>query len=402
MSEYCPYTYGGHPVKLKYPETFAMPSEKERDRRWSAIRKSMQKNNFDCLIVGAPPGYMPVLNDRLYYISNYVYFANSNTYLLFPLKGEPRLVVSTYIGPQFRHISLETSWISDVADCAYPVQEVVKGIKHFKLEKGKIGLSGFNSGLFSASAYLALREAFPSAALEDASATLNDAINEVSRNSEEELVLLKKSCEILDLAFKAVADSLKPGITECEVWAIAEHSMIKNQGWNAHFMIGRTGPSPVFMRAPAANRTLNRGDIVLFEINSVYAGISPQISWALSLGQPAKEVAEMFAFCEQLYSFGIAELEKDKTYMDIELALAGRIHKAGYEPLTPQIHRYTMANIMPMNVTPQPGDYFTFHPNLTNKGYTAAAKFGDVIRINRDKKVERLNKVPAKLNIIPV
>ena len=28
MSEYCPYNYQGHAVKLKYPETWTMPSEK--------------------------------------------------------------------------------------------------------------------------------------------------------------------------------------------------------------------------------------------------------------------------------------------------------------------------------------------------------------------------------------
>ena len=40
MSEFCPYTYKGYPVGLKYPWTFPMPSEKERDRRWYEIRKS--------------------------------------------------------------------------------------------------------------------------------------------------------------------------------------------------------------------------------------------------------------------------------------------------------------------------------------------------------------------------
>ena len=55
MSEYCPYTYGGHPTKLKYPETWQMPSEKVRDLRWQALRKAMRKRNLDFLIVTYHP-----------------------------------------------------------------------------------------------------------------------------------------------------------------------------------------------------------------------------------------------------------------------------------------------------------------------------------------------------------
>jgi len=75
MSEYYPYNYKGYPVGLKYPWIFPMPSEKERDRRWEAIRKSMRKHHFDCLIVAGPMGYMSSIN-YLYYISNrYICFS---------------------------------------------------------------------------------------------------------------------------------------------------------------------------------------------------------------------------------------------------------------------------------------------------------------------------------------
>ena len=71
MSEFCPYTYKALPIRLDYFWTHPMPSEKERDRRWDTIRRSMRKHNFDCLIVGVPLGNMPTLHRQLYYISNY-------------------------------------------------------------------------------------------------------------------------------------------------------------------------------------------------------------------------------------------------------------------------------------------------------------------------------------------
>ncbi len=399
MSEYCPYTYKGYPAGLKYPWTFPMPSEQERDRRWQAIKSSMKKHGFDCMIVGAPFGYMPSTN-HLYYVSNYVPFANRGTFLVFPLDGEPQLGVNNWLGPQFVHIATESSWIKEIVGSLHPVQDVVRKIKQLKLENGRLGIVGYRMGVISASAYDALRQSLPSAVFEDATEMLTEAMNEVSRTSEEELALLKKACEIIDLSFEAVAGALKPGVKECELWAAAEYAIVKNGGWYPHFMLATSGPRPTFLRAPASHNVIAPGDVVMFEINVNYGGVAPQICYALSLGQPERELEEMFDFCKELYDYSLRELEKHRTFMDIELDLADRIHAAGYEPMTPQMHLYNMWNAMPMDSPPQPGDYFTVHPNLCNKDYTVGAKFGDAVRFTRDGRMERLHKTPARLNIV--
>ena len=400
MSEFCPYTYKGYPAGLDYPWTFPMPSEKERDRRWDAIRRSMKKHNFDCLIVGAPSGFMPSPYNHLYYVSNYVPFFNPGTYIVFPLKGEPLLRVSNLIGPQFLHCASATSWIKEIVGSFHSAPDIVRKIKQLKLEEGRIGIVGYRMEIFPASIYDALRESFPAAAYEDATVVLNEAMDEVSRTSEEELTLLRKASEILDLSYEAVAKALKPGVKELELWAAAEQAIVNNGGWYPHFMLATSGPSPIFPRAPASHNTLNPGDVVIFEINVTYGGISCQICYALSLGRPKKEVEEMYDFCRELYQFSLAELEKKRTFMDVELGLAQRIHDAGYEPMTPQIHIYNQSVAMPMDSPPQPGDYFTVHPNFCNKDYTEGAKLGDSVRITKEGKVERLQKTPAKLNVI--
>jgi len=360
----------------------------------------MIKHNIECLIVSAPFGYMPTPDNCLYYISNYIPFFSLGVYLVFPLKGEPQLYVSTALGPQFQHVVLQTSWIRDVIGTLHPAQDIVRKIKQLKLENGRLGIIGYRAGIFPASTYDALRESLQTAIFEDATSMLNEAMNEVSRSSEEELTLLKKTCEIQDLSFEAVARALKPGVREYELWAAAEQAIINNGGWYPHFMLVTSGPSPMFPKAPAAHNTINEGDVVIFEVNVIYAGITSQISYALSLGHPRKEVEEMYRLCDELYAFSLVELEKNKKFLDIELDLARRIHSAGYEPMTPQIHVYNQTPVMPMDKTPQPGDYFTVHPNVCNKDYTASAKFGDTVRVTKDGKVERMQKTPAKLNII--
>ncbi|MFC1868909.1 M24 family metallopeptidase [Thermodesulfobacteriota bacterium] len=400
MSDYYPYNYEGHPVKQKYPETWPMPSEEVRDMRWKALRKSMERNNLDFLIITPSKGYMPTLSNQLCYISNFVPFANSGLFIIFPLNGDPQMAVTTELGPQFYHIVLETSWIEDVSMSSNPVKDMTGIIKQMKLDKGRGGIVGYKNGVFSAVAYEGLCEALPGVHFEDATPVFGRAQNEVSRSSEEELKYLRKACEILDLAYEAIANALKPGVTEPELWAEAEHAIIKNGGWYGHFMIGAVGPSPVFLRGPATFKTLRQGDVVIFEIDTIYAGIMPQACFALSIGRPREDVEKMFKFCEELYPYTLEQLNKKRTFMDIDVDLNDRIHAKGYEPITPHIHLYNLSYAMPMQSPPQPGDFFTVHPNCCNSEYSAGAKFGDAVRINKDGKVERLNKVPAKLNIV--
>lgn len=400
MSENYPFNYHGKPIKQKYPETWPMPSEKERDRRWEALRQSMSENNLDFLIVSPPAGYMPTLSNQLYYISNYVPYANNGNYLVFPLEGKPQMAVTTELGPQFRHIVLETSWIDDVVMSSNPVKDVVSIIKHLKLKKRRGGIVGYRNGVFPAFALDGLRQGLTDVHLEDATPVFGKAQNTVSRSSEEELAFLRKASEILDKAYEAIAEALKPGVTERELWAEAEHAIIKNGGWYAHFMIAAAGPGPLFLRAPATFKTLKQGDVVIFEIDAIYAGISTQACFALSIGRPREDVEEMYKFCEELYPYTIEQLEKKRTFMEIDVDLNNRIHEAGYELNTPHIHLYNLSYAMPMQSPPLPGDFFTVHPNFCNKEYTLGAKFGDAIRITKEGKVERLNKVPAKLNIV--
>lgn len=400
MSGDYPFNYQGRPLKLKYPETWPMPSEEERDRRWNALRKTMRKHNFDFLIVTPPAGYMPTLYSQLCYISNYVPFANNGNYLVFPVEGKPHMAVTTELGPQFYHIVLETSWIDNVTMSSNPAMDLISIIKQLKLEKGRGGIVGYKNGVFPAVAFDALRQGLTDVHFEDATPVFGEAQNDVTRSSEEELAFLRKSSEILDQVYDTIAKTMKPGVTERELWAKAEHAIIKNGGWCGHFMIAAAGPGPLFLRAPATPKTLKQGDVVIFEIDAIYAGISTQACFAFSLGRPREDVAKMYEFCEELYAYAIKQLEKKRTFLEIDMGLNIRVREAGYELNTPHIHLYNLSYSMPMQSPPLPGDFFTVHPNCCNKEYTAGAKFGDAVRITKEGKVERLNKVPAKLNIV--
>lgn len=239
MSEFCPYIYQTKPPKLEYPWTFPMPSVKERDGRWSAIRQAMNEHKIDCLIIGAPVNiFMPMPSTYLYYVSNYVPFSNSGHYVIFPLQGEPWMVVHNNIGSQFLHTASQTSWIREIVGSFDICKDIVKKIRQLKLGNSKLGIIGYKQGWFPALIYNALAESFPQAKIEDVSQVVNEVMNAISRESEEELQFLKKTCEILDLSYEAVKKALKPGVPEYKLWGAAEEAIVGNGGWAGHFMLG--------------------------------------------------------------------------------------------------------------------------------------------------------------------
>ena len=396
-----PYAYPGYPKGLDYPWVFPRPSEKERDLRWATIRKAMDREKLDCIIVCTLPVFAPS-SKHLFYISNYVPFGAKGVYVVFPQEGGPRMVINNALGPQFVHFAAETTWIEDIVGTLDPPREIVKKINQLDLQHKRLGVVGYSQGSFTGPVYDYMRAKLKDIAICDASHMMGGVMNEVSRISQEEPLLVDQACAILDHAFQAVLEVLKPGIPECELWATVDYEIIKRGGWPFHEMFITSGPRPSFPRVPPSHRTLDPGDVVVFEINSTYGGVNPQSCFACSLGPPTNEVKVMFAFCEELYRFSLTELDKQRTFMEIEQELIKRIRSSGYEPMTPQIHVFNMSMVMPMEDMPKPGDYFTVHPNIADPKYAVGAKLGDAIRISEDGRPERLQKTEARLHIAPI
>jgi hypothetical protein len=150
------------------------------------------------------------------------------------------------------------------------------------------------------------------------------------------------------------------------------------------FHVGDFRAAAYFCRAPVPTTTQS-GDIVMFETNVIYGESASQIAYTLSLGRPI-QIEKMFDFCGELYLYALAELEKKRNFGDIERSLVDRIRGAGYEPMTPQMHVYNMGTEMPASMSPQPGDYFTVHPNFCLNDFTAG-QVGDAFALIT--KVER-------------
>mgnify|MGYP000950889312 CR=1 FL=1 len=114
---------------------------------------------------------------------------------------------------------METSWGKKIVGSLDPAQDIVNKIKLLRLKKGRIGIVNYRVGIFPVTVYNALLERLLGATFEDVTEAMTDVANEISRTSEEVLTLLRKTCEILDLSYSTVAEDLKPGVRERELWS---------------------------------------------------------------------------------------------------------------------------------------------------------------------------------------
>src|SRR5262245_15853910 len=71
---------------------FNQVSLSERDRRWSRIRKEMEKRGVDCLLLNGNSGRWNEMNANVRYVAGYADPLSGTCYALFPAAGAGTLV----------------------------------------------------------------------------------------------------------------------------------------------------------------------------------------------------------------------------------------------------------------------------------------------------------------------
>ena len=144
-------------------------SLKERDRRWTAVRKEMDARGLDCLVLWG----WPLMWDFCIANARYLCPVGGNAefnVLVFPRDGEP---TSFVLMPTFLDgWRSAQDWVGDIrARKSTWADSVAARLKELKLDKGRIGMDGLAGpldpdGWLPHSVYVRLQELLPGAALE--------------------------------------------------------------------------------------------------------------------------------------------------------------------------------------------------------------------------------------------
>jgi Xaa-Pro aminopeptidase len=197
---------------------------------------------------------------------------------VFPLNGDVT-AIATSANPRW---TTTQDWTTDVREARRNYgAKIVERLKELNIEHGRIGIAGLGEvegtrtpeGTILHGTYEKIREAFPQAEIIDATPILTETRY---RKSQEEIEVLTKSMEIVELAYQAEIEAARPGVRDWDVWAATQYALMRNGSempvhcnWISGKNVRRTLTRP-------SMRILERGDLIINEVEASWIGYRSQ------------------------------------------------------------------------------------------------------------------------------
>jgi Xaa-Pro aminopeptidase len=214
----------------------------EKDRRWALLRGKLKSAGLSALIVyGGTQLGVP-----LHYLS--LVWGSKMNMLVFPVEGEPVLLVPSNTGITGESLVRQGCWINeeDIHSSANLSVDAAEFLKKWRLDKSKVGIDSLR--FWPVFEYRTFSEQCPGVELVEAHRLFGEIRGP---KSSEELAIMEKAIHISDMAHYAFLSALKPGITEMEAAAAA------NEILDAHDIVDRIVLIHSRPEAPYPNRPGN-------------------------------------------------------------------------------------------------------------------------------------------------
>lgn len=247
----------------------------ERDRRWKLVRSLMAKEDVPVIVFPNNTAHSTDFQASTRWISHVGGGGDCEVAAVFPLEGEITACVNR----------ADTDW------CA-PVQYWTKDLRNTKrnpaggvverlkeLKPHKIGIVGLGPGvrtpmgLILLGFYNQLKEAFPNTPMVDVTHILEEARYE---KSDEEIAALQKSIDIIEKGVDAKVAAAKPGVLDWEVWAAVQGALYMNGSEMPVHCNWLSGPNAKHTYTRPTFRRLERGDLIVNEIEASWIGYRAQ------------------------------------------------------------------------------------------------------------------------------
>lgn len=294
-------------------------SDAEFARRYGAIRAAMGQDDLDAILISGARG-----SSEISYLANYL--PQSPAWLLFPRDGEPTVFIHFF---NHQPCAKAQSIIDDLRWYGpAPMPTLVDEIKKRGWSKGKIGLVSMRSMAYGH--VTELHKQFPEATFSD----FGPRFGRIRRvRSDEELVYLRKSGYLTDLACEALENDLRPGLTEQDVLSIVYHAYLKNGGDPGIHFITTTNMNAPDRFVPWQRQTarvLEKGSVVITELTVSYWGYSTQIHRPFAIAQePTPVYRKLFDAANECYE-SVRKICRPGTTSEQIIAATGAIEAAGF------------------------------------------------------------------------
>jgi Xaa-Pro aminopeptidase len=300
-------------------QLFPRFSDAEYNRRYSAIREAMAKDNLDAILISGARG-----SSEVTYLANYL--PQSPCWLLFPREGDTTVFVHFFNHQpcaKAQSIVEDLRWYGPT-----PLPTLVEEIKKRRMSTSKIGLVSMRAMAYGH--VTELQRQLPEAEFVE----FGPQFGRIRRvRSEEELVYLRKSGYLTDLACEALENNLRPGLTEQDVLAIVYNAYLKNGGDPGIHFIATTNMDNPDRFVPWQRQTfrvLERGSVVITELTVSYWGYSTQIHRPFAIGkEPTPTYRKLFNAAYECYE-SVRKICKPGTTSEQIVAATSAIEAHGF------------------------------------------------------------------------
>jgi Xaa-Pro dipeptidase len=289
----------------------------ERDRRWRELRRLMREQGIDVIVVPNNTGHSTDFQANARYISHVGGGGDADIAVVFPLEGEVT-AVATSAKPRWPCVQ---DWVSDVREArrAYG-RATVERLKELKVDGCRIGISGLGAGTRTPEGTIlhgfwqAMRDAFPKAEFVDAT-PLIDQVRFVK--SDEEVEVLRKSTQIIEKGVEAKVAHAKPGVVDWIVWAEAMAAMMRHGSEIPVHQHWLSGKNPIRTLTRPTFRPLERGDLIIDELEASWIGYRSQIVQPVFVGVADPVHVELMKVQRDVFNSVIERLRPGTTVQEI-------------------------------------------------------------------------------------
>jgi Xaa-Pro aminopeptidase len=321
-------------------------SLKERDRRWSAVRKEMAARGLDAIVLWGWPMMWDFYTANARYLCPIGGNAEFNV-LIFPATGEPTSIVQM---PTFLEgWRSAQDWVSDIRPRSKTwADSVAARLKEMKLDTSKIGMDGYAGpldpdGWLPHNVHTRLVELLPKVNI----APLDDMLEKVrSVKSAEEMEVLYKAAALGDRMLATCRDLARPGVKECEVYAGMMQAMMANGGEEPTLFLWACDkhPYPHPFRVPTM-RPMERGDVIICEMHPKFGGYFTHVERTFCLGEPEPEQVRIYEGCVAAYKRGLEGFGPGRKISTALDAVKDEIDSLGLGICEAGIHGHGLASL---------------------------------------------------------
>jgi len=383
-------------------------SDNELNRRWQTVRQGMKERDLDFLIFqnssAILPGYVKWFTDisvRMFASPVMVIFPHDDemTIIRNALRPAREEAPSQEMRGVKKQIFVPVFWTSLTYSNTFGAEKVVAELsKYGNCRIGWVGL-----GFLPAAFYKYVTEHLTEAEFVDATDMIDDF---KAIKSDEEISLIRETCELEDKLFEYVLTLVKPGETDAAIKTKIIEKCIE-WGSESNIML-RTAPAGT---APTLNpygppRVLHNGDQLTFLLEtSSPTDFWGELSRTICIGKISAKLEEQFVLAKEaqqvtlnLLKPGVSAVEfwetnnaflRDKGYPE-EIRLYA--HGQGYD----MVERPCLDPDEPMKIAPRM--FLAIHPEV--KSSEAFGWICDNYLVKGSGKLEHLHKTPQKIFLV--